>query len=141
MYMRNEKGQFIKGEYQGYGFKKGVDQGFGFKKGNEPWNRGKTWSSEVREKMSQARKGTQTNEEHHAWKGNKVCYAALHSWVVRKLGRPTECEWCGKNEHRKHYIQWANIDHEYKRDLNDWVRLCAKCHRTYDKLNGLTTRF
>jgi len=29
-------------------------------------------------------------------------------------------------------IQWANKDHKYKRDISDWMRLCAKCHTHYD---------
>ena len=55
--MRNEKGQFVKGEYQGFGFKekhkpwnkgiKGMHLSLGseFKKGIIPWNkgRGKGW--------------------------------------------------------------------------------------------------
>jgi len=67
------------------------------------------------------------------WKGSKVGYAALHHWVYRELGFPNECEECGiKSEsHRK--IHWANISHKYKRDLNDWKRLCAKCHWQFDR--------
>lgn len=29
-------------------------------------------------------------------------------------------------------IHWANISRLYKRDLDDWMRLCAKCHKAYD---------
>lgn len=28
--------------------------------------------------------------------------------------------------------QWSNISGEYKRNLADWQRLCAKCHQLYD---------
>ena len=33
-------------------------------------------------------------------------------------------------------IHWANIDHKYRRNLDDWIGLCAKCHRRYDIENN-----
>lgn len=68
------------------------------------------------------------------WRGDKVSYAALHQWVVRKLGRPKKCEHCGV-EDRKWY-HWANKSGEYKRDLSDWIRLCVPCHRIFDGWTG-----
>lgn len=71
------------------------------------------------------------------WKGDKVGYQGLHNWVIRWLGKPTKCEQCKKNGLTGRQIHWANIDHEYRRDLDDWVRLCCSCHKLYDLHNGL----
>ena len=64
------------------------------------------------------------------WKGDKVGYRALHDWINKWKGKANRCEMCGIKK-RKRY-QWANIDHKYKRVLDDYVSLCAKCHQEYD---------
>jgi len=85
-------------------------------------------------------------EENNKWKGKNVGYRALHDWIVRQKGRPQFCEICkrsaapttrsrGKPPKKKDYFEWANISKEYKRSLNDWKRLCVKCHKRYDKRN------
>jgi len=74
-----------------------------FKKGQIPWN----------------------------WKGDEVGYAALHSWIKRKLGKPNKCQ-NPKCKHKTEIFDWANKSGKYKRDLNDWIRLCRSCHRSYD---------
>lgn len=68
-------------------------------------------------------------KKHPKWKGNNVGYIALHDWVKRKLGRPCECVYCGEREKQ---LDWANIDHKYKRQLEDYISLCRSCHRKYD---------
>src|SRR3990167_6269345 len=50
------------------------------------------------------------------WKGDKIGYFGLHSWVRRNKGRPTECENC-KTTIR---LTWSNKSRHYKRNLNDW---------------------
>lgn len=72
-------------------------------------------------------------ENHAKWKGDKVGYQALHSWVRRKKGKPLTCEFCGYKDTRPKMIQWANKSRKYLRDLNDWISLCAKCHWKYDR--------
>lgn len=67
------------------------------------------------------------------WKGDEVGYLALHRWVQRYKGKPKICEHCGIVESNTYKIHWANKSHKYFRDLNDWLRLCAKCHKKYDK--------
>jgi len=62
--------------------------------------------------------------------GDNVGYHALHDWVERKLGKPLKCEHCGCENKR---LEWANKSHEYKRDIDDWIRLCRKCHIKYDR--------
>lgn len=122
--MRNEKGQFIKGDYQGFGFKKQhkpwnknvkgihLSPESEFKKGQEPWNKG------LPEHLQ------------NTWKGDDVGYDGLHDWVEKHLGKPKKCEFCGTTESR--IFQWSNKSGKYKRELSDWQRLCVKCHVNYD---------
>lgn len=69
-------------------------------------------------------------EKNWNWKGDDVGYQALHAWVRKHKGVPKLCEHCGTVERRKY--EWANVSKQYKRDLNDWVRLCTPCHRKFD---------
>jgi len=109
---------------------------------------GKHWtlSAETRKKMSKAQKGkrhpwiteqltgtkipSNSNELHPDWKGDEVSYRNLHRWVERKRGKPQKCEHCGTSEKRRYH--WANKSRKYKRDLDDWFRLCIPCHKKYD---------
>lgn len=71
------------------------------------------------------------------YKGESVGYYALHAWIKRHKGRACVCRKCGSSKN----IQWANISHEYKRNLFDYIELCAKCHRSYDTMAlGVATR-
>lgn len=63
------------------------------------------------------------------WKGSDVGYYALHSWVRRVKGSPQKCSKCGKTGGK---IEWANIDHRYDRNPDDYISLCTSCHREYD---------
>ena len=103
-----------------FGFQKGHKAFDGtektqFKKGHNPWNVGLIGCGE--------------GEENGMWKGDKVGYYALHDWISRKLGKAVICKKCGYQGN----CHWANKSHEYKRDLNDWISLCPKCHKGYDK--------
>jgi len=105
---RNSKGQFIKNH-------------------DVP----KDWKDKWKEKDKWPR-----GEQNSAWKGDDVSYGGLHMWVSNQLGNPSKCSKCGKREDetKKHrIIQWANISQKYKRDVNDWIALCIKCHREKDK--------
>lgn len=69
-------------------------------------------------------------EQHPLWKGDRVSYSGLHYWVGRSLGKPKFCEHCGTKTAKKY--EWANLSREYKRDTNDWIRLCKSCHVLFD---------
>lgn len=98
-------------------------------------NKGNKYSKEVRLKMSQLMKIRFEDETRHPnWKGEEVGYRALHVWVVKMLGQPKKCEHCLKTDLKFRQYHWANKSHKYKRDLTDWIRLCAKCHKKYDKV-------
>ena|SRR3990167_1718176 len=64
-------------------------------------------------------------------KSGKLGYRALHNWVERQSGfaRDKSCLLC-KSIKR---VDWANISHEYKKEILDWAPLCRKCHIWYDK--------
>lgn len=68
----------------------------------------------------------------NAWKDN-VGYRAIHSWIAKEKGKPHYCKHCKRSDlfHRQYH--WANKSGLYKRDLSDWLRLCASCHKKYDK--------
>jgi len=103
-----------------------------FKKGHKI-NLGKSHkvSEETKQKLRIANLGI-PEELHSCWLGDKVGYMGLHRWVTKHLGRPKYCAYCqnSKLEHRQYH--WANLSHCYKRDLSDWIRLCAKCHKLFD---------
>lgn len=37
---------------------------------------------------------------------------------------------------KKQMYHWANIDHKYRRLLDDYISMCVSCHRQYDKNNN-----
>lgn len=92
-----------------------------FRKGMIPWNKG-------------MRMPDSFGENHPLWKGENAGYIALHNWIRLKLGKPNKCEICKTIKAKKY--EWANKDHLYKRNKNDWIRLCTKCHRRYDYENN-----
>jgi len=63
-----------------------------------------------------------------AWKGKKVGYAGLHWWIRKHKPKPDFCEMCGE----KQPFEVANISGEYKRDINDFMWVCRKCHMKSD---------
>lgn len=93
-------------------------------------------TKESKLKMSIALKGKFADAKHNQWKGDKAGYRAIHQWIQRKLGKPHFCEHCGDRNLKHRQYQWANLDHKYKRNLNDWRRLCMRCHQTYDIANN-----
>lgn len=68
------------------------------------------------------------------WKGSAVGYASLHNWVSRQLGKAKTCENCSTEDAKRY--EWANISHEYKRDISDWRSMCKSCHERYDRKFG-----
>lgn len=76
-----------------------------------------------------------SNENHPEWKGIFAKRVAKHQWVQRRKGKPKFCEHCGIKDKNKVY-DWANIDHKYKRNIDDYIRLCRSCHRKYDMENN-----
>jgi len=78
-------------------------------------------------------KYTQNNKSYNTGKFGAE-YRKLHLWVEKELGKPDECVHCRKNGLFGHRVHWANVSGEYKKQKNDWIRLCAACHKKYDLL-------
>ena len=102
-------------------------------------NKGRKQTSEHVEKRVSSYRGKERpfnfqkhgGENHWNWKGESVSYWALHKYITFHRGRPKMCEICKKTDAKQY--DWANKSHEYKRDLEDWIRLCRKCHIAYDR--------
>ena len=81
--------------------------------------------------------GINKGEKHGQWKGDKVGYHALHTWVRARIPKPKLCVKCKKNK----AFDLANISQQYKRDINDFRWLCRSCHMKEDgRLKKLHTR-
>ena len=115
-----------------------------FKKGLIPWNKGTKGicksnfssfkkghirSSETIKKCLEA----VTGKNNYQWK-EKPSYNSIHTWVRRWKDKPSICEMCGVTTAKKY--EWANIDHKYRRVLEDYIRVCTSCHRKYDIKNN-----
>ncbi len=92
------------------------------KRGLAPWNKGKVLLE-------------MCGPNNPNWSGDKVEYVGIHNWISRKLGKPDTCSQCNKKGTGRN-MNWANISGRYKRDIGDWIRMCPKCHRTYDFEKG-----
>ena len=57
-------------------------------------------------------------------------YKYLHYWINKEMGKPKSCVKCNS----KIYVEWANKSHEYKKDSEDWIALCKKCHFHFDNM-------
>ncbi len=78
------------------------------------------------------------NGKHHNFKGNKVGYYGIHDWFQDHFPKPEKCEKCGieggPNKGGRWNIQWALIHgKKYQRKLENFKKLCQRCHMEYDK--------
>lgn len=92
-------------------------------------NLGKKYSLEVN--ASKASKG----KKNGMWKGSKASYTAIHIWVLKWKGKANKCVDCGITSDKRK-IEWSNVDHKYRRNLDDYVGRCVPCHRGYDIKKG-----
>lgn len=127
--MRDEKGRFIKGhKHSKEALQKISKSSKGRKSTQKQLEALKLgWGLFKGKKIPQI-----TGNKHPAWKGDNVGNNALHSWIKRNLGTPMVCEFCKKVSDNKIEMHWANKDHKYRRNLEDWLRLCASCHKQHD---------
>ena len=73
---------------------------------------------------------TVKGEKNPMWKGDKIQRDSIHNWVARQWGSPKKCEICGTETAKK--FEWSNKYHSYRRNREDWQRVCKKCHLAYD---------
>ena len=107
--------------------KKNVTWGASISKGKM----GHGWPAGFHERQSIAQKKrfkTEVPWNKGKYKTGKISYASLHNWVRSVLGKPSVCKNCGSSSN----MQWANVSHEYKQEIDDWIPLCAGCHVRYD---------
>ena len=76
-----------------------------------------------------------SEEKSYHWRGEEVGYKGVHIWVRKWKGKPKLCEVCGLDDSKRIY-HWANIDHTYKRVLEDYISMCVSCHRKFDMKNN-----
>jgi hypothetical protein len=62
-------------------------------------------------------------------------YDDIHRWIKVEKGQSNKCEYCKKIYKNLSHMHWANKSGEYKKDVNDWLRLCRWCHKKYDSEN------
>lgn len=101
--------------------------------------KGSKISAEHKKKISDAMKGGNSGsfkkgvkgELNVAWKGDKVGYWGIHAWLYREYGKAESCDFCETKTAKKY--EWANKSHEYRRDRDDWLKLCARCHAIHDE--------
>jgi hypothetical protein len=70
-------------------------------------------------------------ENNPRWAGDDAGYMGKHHWIKKVLGKANKCEFCHTKE--TYQYEWANKSGEYKKEISDWMQLCTKCHRKYDR--------
>jgi len=84
---------------------------------------------EARKRAAKKMIGRFVEEKGFNWKGEKAKPRAKHRWVVKHKGHPSsyKCAHCDNQAH-----DWANVNHKYRRKLDDYIPLCRSCHQKYD---------
>lgn len=100
------------------------------KLGKAPWNKGGTG---LQVAWNKGKECAWREEKHVNWKEVGYGYSAVHNWIRKKLPYPKRCSLCN----RVKKLEWANKSGEYKRDIEDWIALCRKCHVNYDRSIGI----
>ncbi len=114
--------------------------------GVNTWAKGSKQSEETKKKIGRTLKKIghsfpkpESEENHPKWRGDEVEYGGLHKWINKVLGKAKKCSKCGK-EGTGREIHWANKDHKYRRNVEDFIELCISCHGEYDKKHNLRKR-
>ena len=96
-------------------------------------HKGNKHSEETKNKISKANTGKIKSKEmikKMIISFKKVSYRSKHYKMTKKYGKPIFCE-LNKNHKAKQY-DWANINHKYNENINEWIRLCRSCHILFD---------
>lgn len=152
--MRNEKGQFVKGNQEGklywfkkghrkpknaYKFPKGHIPVMGFKKGNklcvgrEPWNKGKEMP-QIKGSKNSAWKGGITPEHRLLRASSK------NDWWVKGIFKRDNytCQKCKIRGEKlcAHHIQNFADYPRLRFEVDNGIAFCVKCHKLFHKLYG-----
>ena len=79
----------------------------------------------ISDKQKEQIRFSKIGSKNYSWKGDKVGYLALHTWVRKNKPKSMFCEKCGQITAK---LDCANISGEYKRDISDFRWLCRSCH-------------
>lgn len=75
------------------------------------------------------------------FKGTLNEYQQLHSWIRKHKPKPECCELCKKTKivliwrrgpTKRIDLELANISGKYKKDIDDFMWICHKCHLEFD---------
>jgi hypothetical protein len=72
------------------------------------------------------------------WKDNDADYNSKHRWIQKHWSKSGVCQFCGitpkLRKNGRSGTEWANISDRYNRnDRKDWMELCSRCHKFFDK--------
>lgn len=69
-------------------------------------------------------------ENNPNYRGDRVGYTGIHLWLRKHHEKHGVCQFC---EEQKRTV-WALISaKDYERKRENFIELCYKCHRNYDK--------
>jgi len=105
----------------------------------EVWNKNLTKETDERiaaygKKSGQSRKGIKFSKN---WRNNigkthvkdfeDVTIGNKHRKIEAKYGKANYCEL--NKTHKSKRFHWANINHKYNKNINEWIQLCDSCHK------------
>ena len=116
-----------------------------FRKGRVAWNKGlKCPQLSGKNNGRWGKSGTEgsfkSEKLHLGWKGSSAKHSAIHTWVRRYKGKANKCANLKCSEKSKMF-EWANVDHNYRRVLEDYISMCRSCHKIYDIENKIINLF
>jgi hypothetical protein len=74
------------------------------------------------------------------WKA-VVTIKSAHRWAAKTMAQPETCVCCGARKcpvcGKAGIVHKCNIDHKYRKKIEEWFWACNQCHRDIDIKNGL----
>ena len=91
-------------------------------------------TKEAKNKISLSKLGKSrpdiTGENNINWKEDLYSVDAVHKWLKHIKGSASKCSL--NKLHVSTKYEWCNLDHKYRRNINDYIELCHHCHVLYD---------
>ena len=73
----------------------------------------------------------QVGDKNIRWRGDEAGQSAIHKWLNKVRPFTGICEECGATGIR---TEMSNVDHQWRRVVEDYRELCCRCHYEYDCL-------
>lgn len=64
--------------------------------------------------------------------GRQASYGAIHQWLKKRFGSPSRCVHCGSKGGATRYEYALLAGMKYERKRENFIELCAACHKSYD---------